>query len=141
MTQEVKEMIEGLVDAFEKKDLEASLSFFAEDAVLFDPHYPVPKMEGIGAIRQGLEWGLGNMEKPGISIRHFWMDGANGAIETDTHHVFKGGMELKFDQVFIFETQDGKITRMQAYVPYPPPGIGGLLTKLTKLGWKLKGKA
>ena len=49
-------------------------------------------------------------------------------------------MKLNFPQVFVAESRDGLITRLQAYVPYPPPGICGLLTKLTRLIWKLQGK-
>ncbi len=136
-----KEVLNGLIAAFESKDLEAVMGFFAEDAVLFDPHYPVQRMEGKAAIRQGMEWGLGNMEKPGFAIRHLWSDGDSGAVELDTHHIFKGGMEVKFDQIFVFEVQDDKLKRLQSYVPYAPPGIGGLLPKLTRLIWRLKGQA
>jgi len=37
--------------------------------VVFDPHDPVPEVKGEEAIRQGFEWGLGNMENPGFAIR------------------------------------------------------------------------
>lgn len=136
-----KEILDGLIAAFHAKDLEAVMSYFAEDAVLFDPHYPIQRMEGKAAIRQGMEWGLGNLEKPGFIVRHFWSNGQNGAVELDTHHIFRGGMEVKFDQVFVFELADGKLKRLQSYVPYPPPGIGGFLSKMTRWAWKLKGKA
>lgn len=135
-----KELVEQMFGAFEAKDMEAVSAFFADDAVLFDPHYPVPEMKGKAAIEQGCEWAFGNMEKPGFTIRHIWIEGDAGAVEVDTHHVFKGGMELKFPQVFVFETHDGLVTRLQSYVPYGPPGIGGLLTKVTRLMWRLQGK-
>ena len=51
----------------------------------------------------------------------------------ETHHVFKGGMKMDFDQVFVFELRDGLIARLQSYVPYTPAGIGGLLLKITRL--------
>ncbi|MCA9926919.1 MAG: hypothetical protein KC419_00525, partial [Anaerolineales bacterium] len=91
--------------------------------------------------RQGMAWGLGNMEKPGFVVRHFWSDGSMGAVELDTHHVFKGGMAMNFNQVFVFEMADGKLKRLQSYVPYSPSGIGGLLSKVTRWVWRLKGKA
>ena len=133
--------IDVLIEAFTNKDLEAALALFADDALVYDPHYPVPTMRGKDAIRQGFAWGLGNMEQPGFTVRHLWSDGTSGALEVDTHHVFKGGMALTFDQVFIFETRDGLIIRLQSYVPYPPGGIGGLLARVTRWIWKLKGKA
>ncbi|MBZ0278178.1 MAG: nuclear transport factor 2 family protein [Anaerolineae bacterium] len=141
MSQTVGELVQDLLQVFMNKDLEASLAYFTDDAEVYDPHYPVPKMVGKAAIRQGLEWGLGNMEKPGFIIRHMWTDDTSAVVEMDTHHVFKGGMEVKFDQVFICELRDGKIAKFHAYVPYPPGGIGGLLSKVTRLIWKLKGKA
>jgi hypothetical protein len=49
-------------------------------------------------------------------------------------------MVLHFDQLFVIESRDGLITRLQAYVPYGPPGVAGLLTRLTRLAWWLQGK-
>ncbi len=140
MTASPPPQLDGLINAFLKRDLEAALAYFADDAVFYDPHYPIPEMKGIAAIRQGLAWGLGNLEKPGFTIRNWWGNGESGAVELHTHHVFKGGMAVEFDQVFVFELQDGKITRLQSYVPYGPGGIGGVMAKATYLGWKLKGK-
>ncbi len=134
-------VVEQLMDAFMALDLEAALDCFTDDAVVYDPHYPVPRMEGKEAIRQGFAWGIGNMEKPGFTVRHIWTDGESGAVEMDTNHVFKGGMTLEFEQVFVFETKDGKITRLQSYVPYAPGGIGGFMAKATRWSWKFKGKA
>jgi ketosteroid isomerase-like protein len=140
MAPTTQELIDLIFHAFQAKDLEAVMACFADDALLYDPHYPVPEMKGKAAIRQGLAWGLGNMERPGFVIRHLWIQGDTAAVELDTHHIFKGGMEVKFPQVFIMETRDGSITRLQSYVPYSPPGIAGLLGKVTRLAWRLQGK-
>lgn len=136
-----KTMIDNLMNAFVAKDLEQVLSFFTEDALLYDPHYPVPEMKGKDAIRRGLKWGLGNLEKPGFLIRNCWIDGDQAVLEVDTHHVFRGGMSLDFPQVFVIEARDGLVTRLQSYVPYPPHGIAGILSRLTRLLWKIRGKA
>ena len=135
-----REVLRGLISAFEAKDLEAVMQYFADDAIFFDPHYPIPRMEGTAAIRRGMAWGLRNMEKPGFIVRHFWSDGNMGAVELDTHHVFKGGMTAEFDQVFVFELQNGKLTRLRSYLPYPPSGLAGFLRKVTRLVWWLQGK-
>jgi len=135
-----RDQVEKLFALFAAKDVEKVLAAFADEAVVFDPHYPVPEMKGKVAIRQGFEWGLGNMEKPGFTIRNFWAGENNAVVEIDTHHVFKGGLELKFPQVFVIEAREGLVTRLQAYVPYPPPGIGGLLASVVRLMWKLQGK-
>ncbi len=134
-------LLETMFATFAAKDLDRVLSFFANDALVYDPHYPTPEMKGKAAIRQGLAWGLENMEKLSFPIRNCWIDGEKAVVEVDTHHVLKGGMELRFPQVFVIETHNGLVTRLQAYEPYPPPGIGGLVAGLTRLLWKLQGKA
>ena len=140
MSEITRADVERIFQIFESKDLEAFLALFVEDALLYDPHYPVPEMRGKAAIRQGMTWGLGNIEQAGFAIRQVWIDGEAVAVEVDTHHVFRGGMVLDFPQVFIIESRDGLITRLQSYVPYGPPGIGGFLSKVTRLQWKLQGK-
>ncbi len=133
-------LLEDLFRAFMAKDLPAVMAHFAEDAVVYDPHYPQPRMQGKVEIERGLTWGLSSLVKPGFAIRKTWMDGDSIVVELDTHHVLRGGMETRFDQVFVIETRQGKITRLQSYVPYTPPGIAGLLSKITRLAWRLQGK-
>src|SRR5437763_6975549 len=60
-------------------------------------------------------------------------NGQCAAVETATHHVMTRGIKLNFPQVFIFETADGRITRIQAYEPYGPHGIMGVLLSLRRL--------
>ncbi len=116
--QSSRAMVEALLQTFMNKDLEASLAYFADDALVYDPHYPIPTMKGKAAIRRGFEWGLSNMEKPGFTVRHHWSDSTSGVIEVDTHHIFKGGMTIKFDQVFVYELRDGLIiTRRCSLMP------------------------
>jgi ketosteroid isomerase-like protein len=134
-----KATIECIFAAFMAKDIEAVLALFADDAVMIDPHYPVREMRGKAAIRQGLEWAFSNIERPGFTLRQVWADGDAGAVEVDTHHLFRGGMALRFPQVFVFDTRDGLIGRLQAYTPHGPPGIGGLLASATRVAWRLRG--
>ena len=46
----ISQLTQGLIAAFEAKDLPAALAFFADDAVVIDPHYPQPVMKGKAAI-------------------------------------------------------------------------------------------
>ena len=141
MTTLEQTQVEAIFNTFAAKDLNAVMTMFDENALVYDPHYPIPEMRGKAAIQRGLEWGLASMEKPGFTIRNFWVNGEKAVVEVDTHHVFKGGMELKFPQVFVIETREGRVTRLQSYVPYPPPGIGGMMSDVTRWIWKLQGKA
>jgi ketosteroid isomerase-like protein len=135
-----KELLEGLLEDFATKDVSKVMGYFADDATFYDPHYPQPRMVGKEAILQGMTWAFGTIEKPGFKVRHIWLDGDTGAAEVDTHHIIKGGMESKLDQVFVFEVRDGKFTRLQSYVPYAPHGIPGMIGNVTKLVWRLQGK-
>jgi hypothetical protein len=135
-----QELFEGLLQAFAGKDLPTVMSYFADDATFYDPHYPQPRMVGKAAIEQGIAWGLSSLEKPGFTLRHLWLDENSGVAELDTHHVIKGGMETNFDQVFVFEWCGDKFTRMQSYVPYAPHGIAGMIGNVTKVIWRIQGK-
>jgi ketosteroid isomerase-like protein len=128
-----------MLDAFMAKDVDAALAVFADDAVVIDPHYPEPRMQGRAAIERGFRWGLSSLEKPGFSIRNRAAAGEIEFFECDTRHKLSLGPTIAFDQVFVVETRAGKIIRMQAYEPYPAPGIAGVIRRVSKLIWKLRG--
>jgi ketosteroid isomerase-like protein len=132
--------IERLFAAFMAKDIDAVLALFADDAVMIDPHYPVREMRGKAAIRQGLEWAFRNIERPGLTLRRVLINGDGAMVEVDTHHVFRGGMAVRFQQVFVVDTRAGAISRLQSYTPYGPGGVGSLLASATRLAWRLGGK-
>jgi ketosteroid isomerase-like protein len=118
-----REIIERVLGAFERKDMDGVLASFADDGVLFDVHYPSPLMQGKDAIRAGMENAFGMLKQPGFTMRNVWEGENNCAVEVDTHHILQNGMEINFPQVFIMEARDGLITRLQSYVPYPPPPL------------------
>jgi ketosteroid isomerase-like protein len=129
-----------LIDAVMAKDIDAALATFAHDAVLIDPHYPEPRMKGRAAIERGLRWSLGSLDKPGFSIRNSASSGDISFFEVDTNHRLKIGLTVAFDQVFVVETRDGRIARLQAYEPYPAPGVAGLIRRATRMAWRLRGR-
>lgn len=111
----------------EAKDLDAMMSLFADDAVVIDPHFPTPQMQGKAAIREGFREAMSGMRSFGYTIVNYFEseNRQRAAVETATHHIVKQGMKLNFPQVFLFEAADGHITRLQAYEPYGPHGIMG----------------
>ncbi|QDZ00988.2 nuclear transport factor 2 family protein [Nitratireductor mangrovi] len=133
--------MERLFKALEARDTQKTLDCFARDAFLFDPHYPKPDMRGHEEIRAGIEWGLSVMQRFHFTIVNVFAgrDGDSAAIEVDTSHVLKGGRELSFPQVFVVETRGGLVTRLQAYEPYGPNGIGGLFLGVERLKRRLFG--
>ena len=141
MSSEERSVLEQALERMMERDLVGFLAMFAEDAVIYDPHYPFPTMEGKAAIERGLTWALDTLVKPGFEVRQGWIQGERGALEVKTHHVLKGDQEIDFEQVFLFETRDGLITHVRAFVPYRPPGIGGWIARMTGAWWRLRGKA
>jgi ketosteroid isomerase-like protein len=121
--------------AIEAKDLDAMMSLFADDAVVIDPHFATPRMQGKAAITENFREAISGMRSFGYTIVNYFEseNGQCAAVETATHHIVKQGMKLNFPQVFIFETADERITRMQAYEPYGPHGIMGFFLFVGRL--------
>ena len=143
MTTPLRDLVERAFAAVETMNIDTVMPFFADDAVLFDPHYPTPRMAGKGAIIAGLKWGFGGMQKMGFKLVNYFEsdDHQKAAMEFDTAHVLRNGMKLNFPQVFVVEARDGRITRLQAYEPYGPHGIAGVALLITRLVQRLTGKA
>lgn len=138
-----REIVERFFAAVMAKDMNAVLSFFADDGELIDPHYPKMHMKGKAAIKAGLTWGFGSLEKFGFTVVNYLEspDGLKIAVEVATAHVVKGGIKLNFPQAFFIDVRgDGLVSRVQAYEPYGPHGIGGIILTLTRLKRKLTGK-
>lgn len=62
MTVALRTLVEDAFAAFEAKDLSAALQYFADDAVMIDPHYPTPHMDGKRAISEGLQWAFSSLD-------------------------------------------------------------------------------
>ncbi len=119
----------------EAKDMDAMMSLFADDAVLIDPHFPTPQMQGKVVITEAFREAMNGMRSFGYTIVNY-CESENGqcaAVETATHHVLKPGMKRNFPQTFIFEVADGHIRRLQAYEPYGPHGIMGVFLFVARL--------
>ena len=141
MTSQLHSLIRQLFETVERKDLPATLALLSDDATFIDPHYPNPTMRGRAEIEAGLRWGFGSMRQFGFPITQIYdaPDGQSAAVEVATHHVLKLGMHLRFPQLFVIEASGGKITRLHAYEPYGPHGIGGAVLVLTRLTRRLQG--
>ena len=133
-------LLRGVLAAFEAKDLKRGLSMLAPDAVVIDPHYPQPVMRGHAAIERGMRWAMGTLEKPGFTVRRIWLGGNTVVAEVDASHVIRGPVRQQFTQVFVAETREGKITHLRSYPPYGPHGTGGVMLRLTRLMWRLRGR-
>ena len=132
-----KEEVEAIFRSFERKDIDQIMDHFADDAILFDPHYPIPEMKGKDMIYKGLTWGLQSLVSASFITEKFWINGNEGVIKLKTNHKFKGGNKLDTMQVFLFTlNEDKKFTYLQSFVPYRPSGLSGIFSRITGLFWK-----
>lgn len=135
MNTPLRTRIDALFAAVEAKNMTAALACFADDALVVDPHYPTPRMVGKAAIADGLQWAFATLHAMRFRPVGYFeaADGRSSAIEVATEHVLPGGQPLRFSQTFVIEAMDGQITRLQAYLPYGPHGVGGVFLALARL--------
>lgn len=135
MTEKNTELASRFLKSVVAKDLDKVMSFFAENAVFSDPHYPKTHMYGHAEIADGLRWGFGSLKKFGFDIinTHTSTDGKSVVISVDTAHELPNGRLLEFPQLFLFEFEGERVTSLQAYVQYEPHGMVGLMLRVTRL--------
>jgi hypothetical protein len=136
----LQSLADANLDAVTAKDAEGVVSGFAEDGVLIDPHYPDSEMRGRAAIVAGLQFAFGGMRSFAFDDRRYFFDsgGTSLVIHCSCHHVLNGGRLLDFAQVFVIDTRAGRITRCQAFEPYGPDGLGGLVLGVGKFAYRTR---
>lgn len=116
-----RDQIEAALAGMENRDAVAATEFYAEDGVFIDPLYPEPEYRGPEEIQEAVEWALENVvDQPSFTIRNVWEDDEAFVVEVDSHHIAHDDTIRDFQQVFIIESDNGKVTRWQTYLPYPP---------------------
>jgi ketosteroid isomerase-like protein len=140
MNTALSKLVKDSFQAVEAKDIEAVLNCFTDDAQLIDPHYPKVQMKGKEEIRAGLTWGFKGLKKLGFTIEKYFEseDGKSVAIEVATAHVLPNGKPLNFPQVFMIDIEEGKISRMQSYVPYGSHGMLKIILGVARLSKKFR---
>lgn len=115
--------IHRIFEAWENKDPETPAEYWAKEGVYIDPHYPEAEYRGPEAVQRALESGLEeSIAQPRLTIQHVWEDEDSFVVEVRTHHTLVDDTEVDYQQVFVIETRDGKITRWQSYLPFERPG-------------------
>ncbi|MDQ1723219.1 MAG: hypothetical protein QOG52_247 [Frankiaceae bacterium] len=140
-TRTTRELLSAVFRCCEAKDVEGAVALTAPNAVFIDPHYPRVHNTGTAEIRESLTWGIGGLEQMRFHEQR-WYAGDDGAVtvEVDTHHTIKGKREVRFQQVFVAESRDGLLTRLQAFEPYGPHGILAVILRVMRVKKKLTGK-
>ena len=122
MSVTIRQTMDGVIEAIESKDIGMLLSYFADDAVLFDPNFPVSKMEGKSVISCGYKWAFMALKEVGMSIEQvFESDNRHSAaFKLCTRYLSQTGQQKVFPQMCVLEMKNGKISHLQVYTPYSP---------------------
>lgn len=139
MDTHLSKLVRKHFNALESKDLKAVLGFYHDDVDLIDPHYPKVHMQGKDDVSKGLTWSFKTVKSFSFSMINYFENthGTNASIEYDSKIELFNGKVFKFQQVFIVETKDGKINRLQAYEPYGPHGAHKVFLTVTRLMHKI----
>lgn len=133
-----QQLLSAVFRAAEAKDVDAVLALCADDIVFVDPHYPRVENRGKAQLRESLAWGVGGLEQMRFGDHRYFVAADGSCVaEVATHHTVKGKREVRFPQLFVAESRDGLLTRVQAFEPYGPHGVLGAVLRVLRLKRRL----
>ena len=112
------ETLERLLDAFNAHDLDAVMSFFADDCVLEMPRGPDPwgrRLEGREQVREGLASRFAGIPDVHYGEERHWFAGDRACSEWLLTGTSVEGEEIAVRGCDLFELRDGKVVRKDSY--------------------------
>lgn len=110
--------LQAFLDAFNAHDVDAIMSFFAEDCVFDMPRGPAPggrRLTGKEQIREGIRSRLdGIPDIQYVDDRH-WTSGDRGVSEWTIRGTQATGERIEVRGCDLFEFTDGKISRKDSF--------------------------
>jgi steroid delta-isomerase-like uncharacterized protein len=111
--------LQAFLDAFNARDLDAIMSFFADDCVLDMPRGPAPgggrRMVGKAQVREGLRSRLDGIPDLHYGDDRHWVCGDRGVSEWTLRGTQSSGEPIEVRGCDLFEFADGKISRKDSY--------------------------
>ncbi len=108
-------LVRGVVDAFNRKDLEGLLSFFTDDAVMVRPE---GTFRGKHEIRRFYRWNFAGYLKNTLGEKDLIVEGNKVVLEfVSEATIVRSGKELKqhLPGIVMFEFKDGQIQQVHDY--------------------------
>ena len=112
------ETMERVLDAFNRHDLDAIMTFFAEDATLDLPRGPHPwgnRYVGKAAVREGLATRFAGIPDVRYTEDRHWVCGDRGVSEWLLTGTTTGGERIAVRGCDLWEFRDGLIVRKDSY--------------------------
>jgi ketosteroid isomerase-like protein len=111
-------LLEAFVEAFNAHDIDAIMSFFAEDCVLEMPRGPAPggtRLAGREQVREGLQSRLDGIPDVHYGDDTHWVCGDRGVSEWTLRGTQRSGERIEVRGCDLLEFADGKITRKNSF--------------------------
>lgn len=112
------EVLKGFLDAFNRHDLDAIMSYFAEDCVLYMPRGAAPRgdrFSGKAAVRAGLARRFAGIPDVHYGDDTHWVCGDLGVSEWTLTGTSVSGTQVEVRGVDLLEFADGKIIRKDSF--------------------------
>jgi ketosteroid isomerase-like protein len=112
------EMLQRLVAAFNAHDLDAVMSFFAEDCELMMPRGPEPwgqRYVGKAEVRKGLATRFEGLPDVHYGDDQHWVSGNHAVSQWTLTGTTKDGKKIRVRGCDLLEFRDGKIIRKDSY--------------------------
>ena len=112
------ELLEGLLAAFNRHDLDSIMGYFADDCVFYMPRGAGPRGDrytGKDAVRAGLATRFEGIPDVHYGDERHWACGSFGVSEWTLTGTTLSGKNLEVRGVDLLEFADGKITRKDSF--------------------------
>ena len=110
--------LRGLLDAFNRHDLDAIMEYFADDCVLYLPRGRGPRgamFEGKAAVRRGLATRFEGLPDVHYGDDRHWVCGDLGVSEWTITGTAAAGKRIEARGVDLLEFREGKIVRKDSF--------------------------
>jgi ketosteroid isomerase-like protein len=111
-------LLEAFVEAFNAHDVDAIMSFFAEDCVLEMPRGPAPgglRLVGKEQVREGIKSRLDGIPDVHYGEEAHWVCGDRAVSEWTIRGTQRSGDRIEVRGCDLLEFADGKITRKNSF--------------------------
>lgn len=111
-------VLKGLLDAFNRHDLDAIMDYFAGDCVLYLPRGSHPRgarFEGKAEVRRGLATRFAGLPDVHYGDDRHWVCGDLGVSEWTITGTTPAGQRIEARGVDLLEFQAGKIVRKDSF--------------------------
>ena len=112
------ETLEAIADAFNRHDVDAIMSFFADDAVFEAPRGPEPcgrRLIGTDAVRAGIAARFAGIPDVHYGDATHWLNGDRGVSEWTLTGTTTDGERLELRGCDLWTFRDGKVVKKDSY--------------------------